>query len=1036
MRQALALFAIFTLTLALHANTRALGLEFTPILNDTAYEVSRGEAIDTDIVIPPMYNFLPVTRIAEAGFSSNASLTSIVIPNTITTIANFAFLGCSNLESITIPTSVTSIGEYAFANCQSLTSLSIPSSVVEIGSHAFTGQRNLTSISVAVANPIYRSEENCLIQGQTVILGCLTSVIPPSVTTIGNHAFYASLSLTNIAIPSNITSIGDQAFGWCTSLTSIDIPSNVITIGQYAFRNCSLLTSITIAEGVTTIGQYAFNYCTSLIEISLPNSLTSIGQFAFTGCESLTSLALPPSITSIENHLFEGCIRLRNITIPASVSIIKEGAFTRCASLTSITIPTSVTQIGSYAFSDCASLASITIPSSVTQIGNYAFASCHGLVIFTDLPSKPTGWASSWNPHNRPVVWGGGSGSLLFEPINNGTEYQVSRGTTPDTVISIPATYNGLPVTKIKEQAFERFGGLVSIDIPSSITYIGEDAFAYCRNLTNITIPNGVTNIFHYTFMMCISLESVNIPASVTSIGIGAFEICESLTNIYIPASVVGIRENAFAACFNLVIYTAHQSKPYNWLADWNPDHRPVIWGGVSDGLSFRLIDGGTAYEVSQGVLNEADVVIPAVYNNLPVTSIAEYGFANYTNLTSVIIPNSIIDIGEYAFSRCVNLTSIAIPEGLTQLSEGAFFHCEGLTSITFTRNIRYVAGYAFGHCYNLTEINVPNSNIVIFPLAFSYCHSLASINVEAGHPLYTSEGNCLILDGTELVLGCYTSEIPPSVTTIGGGAFVGCVGLTNLIIPRNVTTIRQLAFADCSNLTTIFIPNSVTVIFSMAFRYSYKLQIYTEFVQQPPGWQTAWNESDRPVIWGATTQPVAPAFLVAQYDENAVHLVWKPVTLAYKPYFLSYAVYRDGVLLADTAVTNPVYSDYYPPEGNHTYYVTAVFTNGESEPSNTVSVVSEGDVVAVNAVTRLMGNYPNPFNPTTTIAYEVAREGRVVIEVFNSKGQKVGTLVNGVHNAGVHRVVWDGAGVGSGVYFCKMVCGGYVGVRKMVVVK
>jgi len=88
-----------------------------------------------------------------------------------------------------------------------------------------------------------------------------------------------------------------------------------------------------------------------------------------------------------------------------------------------------------------------------------------------------------------------------------------------------------------------------------------------------------------------------------------------------------------------------------------------------------------------------------------------------------------------------------------------------------------------------------------------------------------------------------------------------------------------------------------------------------------------------------------------------------------------------------------------------------------------------------------LSGNYPNPFNPSTTISFSLDREGFVALDVYNVRGQKVRSLVSGVYGAGVHKVVWngvsdDGRSVGSGIYFYRMVSGEYVGVKKMVLIK
>jgi len=100
----------------------------------------------------------------------------------------------------------------------------------------------------------------------------------------------------------------------------------------------------------------------------------------------------------------------------------------------------------------------------------------------------------------------------------------------------------------------------------------------------------------------------------------------------------------------------------------------------------------------------------------------------------------------------------------------------------------------------------------------------------------------------------------------------------------------------------------------------------------------------------------------------------------------------------------------------------------------------SEADVTKPQT-TALRANYPNPFNPSTIIAFDMAREGVVSIDICNIKGQIVKTLVNEVRGAGQHKVVWNGqdsAGraVSSGVYFYRMQTEGYSAVRKMLLMK
>ena len=115
-------------------------------------------------------------------------------------------------------------------------------------------------------------------------------VIPDSVTSIGDYAFYECESLTEISIPNSVTSIGDYAFYGCESLVKFSVPNSVTSIGNFAFRWCISLTEISIPNSVISIGDSAFRYCKSLTEITIPNSVTSIGDSAFNGCKSLTEV--------------------------------------------------------------------------------------------------------------------------------------------------------------------------------------------------------------------------------------------------------------------------------------------------------------------------------------------------------------------------------------------------------------------------------------------------------------------------------------------------------------------------------------------------------------------------------------------------------------------------------------------------------------------------------------------------------------------------------------------------------------------------
>ncbi len=197
----------------------------------------------TSITIPES-----VTSIGDYAFCSCTGLTSITIPSSVTTIGNAAFNSCSGLMSITIPEGVTSIGEIAFRGCSGLTSITIPESVISIGDFTFASCSELETITVNVNNSVYDSRDNCNAIIKTsdnqLISGCKNTIIPSSVTSIGDEAFFNCCGLTSITIPESVTSIGYDAFDGCSGLTSITIPEGVTSIGNYAFQYCSGLNEV------------------------------------------------------------------------------------------------------------------------------------------------------------------------------------------------------------------------------------------------------------------------------------------------------------------------------------------------------------------------------------------------------------------------------------------------------------------------------------------------------------------------------------------------------------------------------------------------------------------------------------------------------------------------------------------------------------------------------------------------------------------------------------------------------------------------
>lgn len=228
---------------------------------------------------------------------------------------------------------------------------------------------------------------------------------------------------------------------------------------------------------------------------------------------------------------------------------------------------------------------------------------------------------------------------------------------------------------------------------------------------------------------------------------------------------------------------------------------------GVCSRCSVRLYSEGLEYTVQNGICyvsgigtcTDKEIKIPATSpDGVVVKGVAEKAFLGCGEITSVKLPKNVTVIGVQAFKNCQKLVEVKLPEALESIGEEAFSGCHSFLSVEIGKGVTSIGKNAFTNCFKLE-----------------------SLSVAAGNTTYHAVGNCLIETATKtLVLGCKNSVIPAdgSVTSIGDGAFWGCLSLSKLVIPNTVTSIGDGAFVACNALVEVVIPNSVTKLGQFVF--------------------------------------------------------------------------------------------------------------------------------------------------------------------------------------------------------------------------
>lgn len=247
---------------------------------------------------------------------------TLTLPEGLTVISDEMFSNNSKLTHVVFPSTLTTIGANAFAYCDRIEEITIPSSVTTIYDNPFHSSEKIGSVIVEEGNPVYYSEDNCIIHQatHTLVVGSKNGVIPEGVVAVGPYAF-SQCGLTHMPqIPASVTTIGTRAFAGCNDQGALVIPETVTDIAQEAFVLCRFST-INIPQSIDTLVYRVFGMCQWMGEVTLPESVNCIGESAFSWCTSLRKIyaynPVPPTVNTTEiYHSFDRVPRSATVYVP------------------------------------------------------------------------------------------------------------------------------------------------------------------------------------------------------------------------------------------------------------------------------------------------------------------------------------------------------------------------------------------------------------------------------------------------------------------------------------------------------------------------------------------------------------------------------------------------------------------------------------------------------------------------------------------------------------------------------------------------
>lgn len=720
---------------------------------------------ETDVVVPDtMDEGVPVKRLGTQLLAGSETLTSVVVPDSVTILDVGALSYDNNLSEITLSSNLINIGWNAISSNDALTELTIPASVCIIDSYAVSGCYALKKIVFEGACPLIGSEAFVMLSDDVVIYVPDDQIeeykkvfeennknlnIQPSGKPAVLYSAEDYLDTENLTFDAETGSITGYN-GMNTRLTipeSIDgVP--VKAIGKRALWEDPLLGYVTLPEGLEYVGEDAFSITDTLKYVEFPSTLKTIDKKGFSSYRGFR-LDLPDSLEYIGEEAFSYFSVETDLIIPEGVKKLGPGAFSMASRLQRVFLPSSLEKIGDNCFSRSPITYVYMEGLELPEISDTAFDSCEYLRDI-DLNEKCTKQqmldvqalvdaqgleCRVWRNQNTEVEYARFSVEELPDDPSKlyltGYEKEAAKVRSYDTY-TIGEEDKG--VVGIADGALKGDQTITYFAVPHNdeFVYVGKEAFADSI-LEHVDLFDSVTSIGAEAFRNCAQLKEITIPASVTEIGSRAFA-GTSLSEFVIPANIPvngedlegielsNIRLSADATDEQVAEWSAALKCPwYDRICRVGEEsmlvkmpYEPLPEDNFEFDEESRTI---TAY-----VGTAVDVIIPRTIGGVPVENISYNAFENtrdyvhsdmetnqkegdWVPMRCVILPETLKSIEDSAFTNCHDLETVICYAPLETTNKGLFSECQGLKKVVFVNGVLHMDNYLFNFCKNLETV-------------------------------------------------------------------------------------------------------------------------------------------------------------------------------------------------------------------------------------------------------------------------------------------------------------------------------------------